>query len=116
MNIYQMYADNGNKVGFIVRRWSWAFTYAVVTEVAGQTKGELPGPLPYLSGVHYTGRMVLCDIYSADGLLRKRHEELQNPGTCGYHVVDFASEEFFPKSGICQFGKPPREGEWLGVQ
>ncbi len=83
MNIYQMYAANGNRCGFYVRRdgWSHPETYALILTIAGKEEGPLPGNPPYhknaavLARVWYQGKPV--------------EEGLSCPGTHAYTKIPF---------------------------
>ena len=83
-NIYQMYANNGNKTGFFVIRNSWSRYYARVIDIAGQSEGELPGDPPY-----HGNPKVYAELYSLNtGKCINKREELSCPGTYGYHLFD----------------------------
>ena len=59
MNIYQMYAANGNRCGFYVRRDSWSHpeTYALVLTIDGKEEGPLPGFPPYHKNAGVSARI-----------------------------------------------------------
>jgi len=83
-NIYQMYASNGNKTGFYVIRNSWSNYYAKITEINGQSEGELPGDPPY-----HNNPKVYAELYSIKtGKCIKKREEITCPGTYGYFLMD----------------------------
>lgn len=72
LNIFQMYAANGGRLGFWVRRTTWGNTCARVTFV-----GEFKGPPPY-----YGNPVVRADIYDLQtGELREKDAKLPVPGT-----------------------------------
>ena len=81
-NLYQMYVQNGNKVGFYVIRNSWSNHYAKVIEIGGQTAGELSGEPPY-----YDNPPAVGELYSLNtGRCIKKREALTCPGTFGYSL------------------------------
>jgi len=82
-NIYQMYAANGNRAGFYVRRNSWAQTYARVVAVDGREAGPLSGRPPY-----YGNPPVTMDVYNWDGTVRAVAQPLSCPGTYGYSLFE----------------------------
>ena len=61
MNIYEMYINNGNKVGFWVKKNSWHNYVAKVVLINGKIEGSLPGRSPYFNNCS-----VLVDIYDLD--------------------------------------------------
>jgi hypothetical protein len=72
LNIFQMYAANGEQLGFWLRRTTWGNTCACVTSV-----GEFKGPPPY-----YGNPIVLADIYDLrTGELKEKDARLPVPGT-----------------------------------
>jgi hypothetical protein len=72
LNIFQMYAANGEQPGFWLRRTTWGNTCACVTSV-----GEFKGPPPY-----YGNPIVLADIYDLrTSDLKEKDARLPVPGT-----------------------------------
>lgn len=50
MNIYEMYYANGKKFGFWIKRNSWDYHIAKVTEIESVLEGEdIPGKQPYFN-------------------------------------------------------------------
>lgn len=88
LNIYGMYAANGNAVGFFVRRDSWAHsTFAKVLSIHGQTSGPLPGKPPYHTNwPHHGNPVVLVDFYFNDRL-KEKGMILSCPGTYAYRQI-----------------------------
>ena len=84
MNVYEMYAANGNRAGFWIQRDSWGRTCAVVRSVAGQSEGELPGKPPY-----HGNPPVIVDVFDLrDGTPKDSRAALSCPGTHGYERID----------------------------
>ena len=77
MNVYEMYAANGNRAGFYVRRNSWApHNVARVLSIDGKESGPLPGKPPY-----HGNPVVIAD--HPWGVC-----QLSCPGTYGYQLVE----------------------------
>jgi len=95
MNVYQMYKENGNKVGFWIRRRSWGNTIAKVIKVNGSLEGKLEGRDPY-----YKNPPVIVNMYdlrSGDLVKDARalfegidsfDMPLSCPGTYSYHMLE----------------------------
>jgi hypothetical protein len=72
LNIYEMYAENGNKAGFVVQRNSSPRILAQVLSIGGRESGSLEGSPPYYNNASvlanfsyahgFTGRPVELDI------------------------------------------------------
>lgn len=63
-NIYQLYEENCNRVGFKVRRTSWGRTVAVIKSIGGKTRGKLSGYAPY-----YGNQRVVAEIHTPSGVI-----------------------------------------------
>ena len=88
MNIYQMYAHCGYRVGFWIVRDSWGNTLAHVTEIEGITDGQkLKGRSPY-----YGNPKVFASFYNTSGKLLNERSEVSCPGTYAYDLVQPSSE------------------------
>lgn len=84
LNIYQMYTQNNNSVGFYVVRNSWDTRYAKIILIGGKKSGELSGTPPY-----HDNPEVICEIYSSNSheCIQQR-EILSCPGTFGYSLIN----------------------------
>jgi len=93
MNIYEMYVQNNNKVGFWIQRNSWHKYIAKVVEVQNKTTGALSGRSPY-----YNNSLVLVDIYDIDTMElsinwdNPKNYSLSNAGTFSYELVKIDNE------------------------
>jgi hypothetical protein len=55
INIYEMYAKHGNRLGFYVKRCSWGNTIAKVVDIEGVIDGEkMSGKEPYFGNPKVT--------------------------------------------------------------
>ncbi len=82
LNIYGMYAANGNAAGFWVQRDSWlGSTFARILSVAGHTTGPLPGKPPY-----HGNPAVMAEFY-LHGRLKEASMILSCPGTYAYTQI-----------------------------
>lgn len=79
LNLYQLYEDNDWKAGFLVRRYSWGNTYALVKSVAGKEAGRLSG-----RGPHWFGRPVIADVF---GKWEARDVELPCAGCFQWYTI-----------------------------
>jgi hypothetical protein len=106
MNIYQMYTENDNKVGFWVIRNSWRNIIARITMIGNQTHGKLKGRSPY-----YNSPDVFCELYDLNTgkLVQNRFKYLEKDGkttiscagTYSYSMVD-------PNKVLQRFGWLPQ--------
>lgn len=89
-NIYQMYAANGNRCGFWVRRNSWSNNVAQVTSIAGQTEGPLTGKAPYYNNPKVFGNVYRATTGSCSWNMggSGKGQELTSAGTYGYELID----------------------------
>jgi len=88
-NVFQMYAGNGWKAGFWVRRENWVNTVAFVKLVGGMEFGELPGIAPYFSQIGKGSPKVVCDVFDATtGEPMDQNTELRCPGTYTYRLIE----------------------------
>lgn len=75
MNIYQMYVQNGNKVGFFVKRNSWS-QVAEIISIDGKSEGALKGSPPYFNNTKVIGRFGSGKLF-----------EVASAGTYGYELI-----------------------------
>ena len=106
MNIYQMYNENDNKIGFYVIRASWSNIIAKVTMIGSQTHGKLKGRSPY-----YGNPDVFCELYDLKTgkpvqnrfkyLEKDGKTTISSAGTYKYSMID-------PNKVLQNFGWKPQ--------
>lgn len=92
-NLYQLYADNDWKAGFLVRRATWGNTYALVKSVGGKTEGKLSGWGPY-----WFDRGVVADVF---GTWHGQDMALPCPGCYQWYVIEHPEQRMeLPKRPV----------------
>jgi hypothetical protein len=81
-NVYQMYEENGNRVGFWVSRPTWGHSAAYVLSIGGQVDRALQGDSPY-----YDNPKVYCRFYTAEGPPSGERQLLRYPGSYTYDRI-----------------------------
>lgn len=101
MNIYDMYKENGNKVGFWIQRDTWGNHIAQVVSIDLNLDGSLPGVSPY-----HNNTFVLVDIYD---LRTGKLSENWNGGAKQFLLSTPGSYGYKKASQILSESEPPTE-------
>lgn len=107
-NLYQMYRNNGLRLGYWVVRNSWGNTVARVTAIENVEDGQkLKGRYPY-----YGNPRVWADFYDLRTCQQvSTHSEISCPGTYAYRRVNLSPElaqalGFTPEEAGCPLPEP----------
>lgn len=87
MNVYQMYVENGNAVGFWVQRQTWGYTVACVLSIGDQVAGHLIGVPPYYGNPEVLAEFWKIDVDGAR-VERLDVDVLRGPGNYTYRRID----------------------------